>query len=446
MRTLLVLALLIVAGAGYLAYFNDATVTIAWAEGRTVDIGIVPLALVCVAVGLFMGIGGTLWHDVAGFFRGLRRRNRVRHAERLRHLLVRAGNERLAGRVDKAQELYRRALKTAPEDLEAVTGLGDLLRDRGLPKEAIALHRLASRLAPEVRAYRLAVIDDYMAMESHERAAQLIETALGEDPRNQALATRLRDLRVATGDWAGAVEAQERLLKTPMDGLESRTEAVRLTGLRYEAATALAEAGHTADAERALKDLTREAPDFAPAHMALGTLVQAARGPGEALAVYQGGYEHTRDESFLPVIEGLLIVHLEDPAGAVEYFSRLVERDPKSLRLRYWLGRVHYRLEMVDDALHVLTQVEQAVTSFPELSALLGRIHLRRRAYAEALAALGDGGPAVAYACTACQAHAEGWRGRCATCGRWGTVGPRLRVAPKAESTKGEPALLPAPA
>jgi len=446
MRTLLVLALLVLAGAGYLAYFNDGTIALAYAQGRTVTLGVVPLVLACVAVGLLLGIGGTAWHDVRAFFDGLGRRRRERHAERVRHLLTRAGNERLAGRVDKAQELYRRALKAAPEDLEAVTTLGDLLRQRGRPKDAIALHRLATRLAPEVRAYRLAVIDDYIAMESYERAAQQIEAALGDDTRHQALLTRLRDLKVAASDWSGAAEAQERLLKTPMDGLDSRTEAMRLTGLKYEAAVALAADGHAAEAERALRDLTRASPDFAPAHMALGGLLFKNRGAKEALAAYQDGYEHTRDESFLPAIENLLIVHLEDPQTAVDYFTRLVDRDPKSLRLHYWLGRIQYRLEMVDDALHVLTQVEQAVTAFPELSALLGRIHLRRGSVAAAAAALGEGTPPVTYACGACGAFAEAWAARCPSCGAWGAVGPRLRVTPRAGSATGEPALRPAPA
>jgi len=445
MRTLLVLALIVLAGAGYLAYFNDTAVTITYFQGRTFTLGLVPLALACVALGLLMGIGGTALHDVRGFFGSLGRRRRARQAERVRHLLARASNERLAGRVDKAQELYRRALKAAPEDLEAVTSLGDLLRERGHPKDAIALHRLATRLAPEVKAYRLAVIDDYIAMESHERAAQQIEAALSDDPKSQALLLRLRDLKRTAGDRAAAAEAQQRLLHTPMDGLDSRTEALRLTGLKYEAAVALAEDGHAAEAERALTEVTRESPDFAPAHMALGKLLFAAKGPREALAAYQDGYEHTRDESFLPAIENLLIVHLEDPQGAVDYFTRLVDRDPKSIRLRYWLGRVQYRLEMIDDALAVLTRVEQAVTSFPEMSALLARIHLRRGATAEAMAALGEEGPPVIYACTACAAFADGWTARCPSCRRWGTVTPRLRVTPRETSTAGEPVLLPAP-
>jgi len=445
MRTLLLLALIVVAGGGYLTYLNPGSVNVAYAQGRTLAVGLGPLLMAAAALGLVMGIGGTIWHDVRSFFRQVGLRRRRRHGERLHHLLADAANERLAGRADRARELYNKALKLDPENLTAISGLGNLLRHQGRAREAIAMHRLASRLAPERDAFRLAMIDDYIAMESYGSAVQQIEAALREDPKNQALLTRLREVHAVTGDWAGAAEAQDRLLKGPMDGLDSRAENARLTGLRYEAAAALLAEGHTARARDALTVLLRQAPDFTPGYMALGALRAREEGPSAGLETYQSGYEHTRDESLLPPIENLLIVHLEDPRGAIDYFTRLVDRDPKSLRLRYWLGRVYERLEMIDDAVQVLGELEEAVEGFPELQALLVRINLRRRDHAQALEALGEGSPPVPYACRACRTPAEGWAPRCDACGRWGTVGPALRITARPEGSASPTPLLPAP-
>jgi predicted Zn-dependent protease len=447
MRILLLLALVVIGGGGYLAYLNDGTVTLVYAPGRQFTLGVTPLLLACVTLGLAMGIGGAVWNDLRSVLARARARRRRRHAERLRHLLASAGNERLAGRVDKAVELYRRALKLDPENLRAVSGLGNLLRHQGKAREAISLHRLALRLDPERLAFRLAVIDDYIAMESYESASQQIRSGLKDDPRNQALAVRLRDVQVATADWAAAAEAQEQVLAGPMDGLDSRHEAALLTGFRYEAAVALLAQGKATQAREGFVALTRHAPDFAPAYMALGGMLMREDGARAALKVYQEGYEHTRDESFLPRIESVCIVHLEDPRRAIDHFSHLVERDPKSLRLRYWLGRVYERLEMIDDAVSVLSQVEQAVDRFPELQALLARINLRRQAYGAALDALGEGSPPVAYHCGACDTPATAWVARCPACGRWGTVAPSLHITARPEPSPGPAApLLPAPA
>lgn len=447
MRTLLLLALAVIAGGGYIAYFNQGTVQVAYAPGRSLTVALAPLLLACVALGLAMGMGGTLWHDLKRLFTRMGRRRRARHGERVHHLLTEAANERLAGRVDRAQELYHKALKLEPENLSAVGGLGNLLRHKGAAREAIALHRLALRLAPERNAFRLAIIDDYIAMESFGSAQQQIEGALKDDPKDQALLIRLRELRLIQGDWAGAAGAQERLLTSPMDGLDSRAEAARLTGFRYEAAAALVARGQAGPARDALTNLTREAPDFAPAYMALGGLQMREGNAKGALATYQSGYEHTRDASLLPPIENLLIVHLEDPRAAIDYFNRLVDRDPKSPGLRYWLGRIYDRLEMIDDAVRVLTELEETVEAFPELQALMARIHLRRKAFADALEALGEGSPPIPYACRACQAPAKAWAARCEACGQWGTVAPALAVAPGPETAPSPPTpLLPAPA
>jgi lipopolysaccharide biosynthesis regulator YciM len=446
MRILLLLALVIVGGGGYLAYLNPGTVSVVYGRGRSLSVGLGPLLMAAVAAGLAMGIGATLWHDLRRFLRSLRASRRLRHAARLQELLVEASNARAAGRIDRARECYQRALKIDPENLTAVAALGTLMRHKGAVREAIPLHRLAARLAPERMAPRLAIIDDYVAMEAYESAAQQIEAGLKDDAKHQGLLTRLRDVRLAAGDWAGAAAAQERLMKSPMDGLDSRIEGARLTGFRYEAAMALLAEGHGDRAREALSALTRQATDFAPAYMALGALRMRQGNPREALKVYQSGYEHTRDESLLPPIENLLIVHLEDPRGAIEYFTRLLDRDPKSPRLHYWLGRVHYRLEMIDDALQVLSELEGEVERFPELTELMVRIHLRRQALPEALALLGEGSPAIPYACRACGSPAEGWAARCPACGNWGAVAPALSITPRPEPSGSAPTpLLPAP-
>jgi len=114
--------------------------------------------------------------------------------------------------------------------------------------------------------------------------------------------------------------------------------------------------------------------------------------------------------------------------------------------LRYYLARVYYRLEMIDDAMHVLTQLEQDVDSFPEVRELNGLIHLRRGQLSEASTTLAESTAQVAYTCAGCKVPSSSWHAYCEPCGTWGSISPKLHVNPdQASSRSTGTALLPAP-
>lgn len=445
MRTLLVFALILVSAGGYLAYFNTEPVQITVAPERTYQVALGPLLLACVAVGLAMGIAGSLVRDARHAFHDMGVRRRQRQGDRIDALFHQAENERVAGRAGKARDLYRKVTKLNPEHVPAITRLGELAREAGAHKEAITLHRLAFRLDPDDPSLLLAMVDDYVAMEAYESAVQLLHPALEEDPKNQTFLIRLREVHAAAGEWREAADAQERLIHTPMYGLDSRVERDLLTGYRYEAAMALLADGKSEQGRSALSNLVRSHTTFSPAYMALGEALLREGRVDDALRIHHQGYEQTRNESFLPHIENLYIVHKEDPREALRVFTALVDRDPKSFRLRYYLGRIYYRLEMIDDAFHIFTQLEQQTEAFPEVQEMLGRIHLRRKHVDEALEALGETGPAAVYACAGCGHGTEGWQARCGACGAWGHVSPQLGVRPEQGMAAATPALLPAP-
>lgn len=434
MRILLFFSLVIIAAAGYIGYFNDTVVSIAVTRTRSYDVGLVTLVLGCMTLGLAMGLGGTMLRDAQLFFVNLGARRRARNTDKVQTLFCQAERERLAGRAAKARELYKKINKINPEYIPAISRAGDLARERGAHKEAVSLHRLAFRLDPDDPNHRLSMIDDYMGMESYGSAVQLIEQALAEDAKNQSLLLRLRGIHATTGEWDAAVSAQERLVKTAMTGLDSRQEAATLAGFRFEAANALLSEGNTDQAKRTLKEMVRQQATFAPAYMALGRVLLGEGKPSEALTLYRDAYEQTRDESFLPAIENLFIVQLEEPREAIRYFTTLVERDPNSLPLRYFLGRIYYRLEMIDDALHVLTQLEHQAGASPAINEMVGRISLRRGEVGEALSAFGEASPAVPYDCKKCGMGHDAWAARCAACGTWGQVAPALAIANSADA------------
>ncbi|MFQ5508018.1 MAG: tetratricopeptide repeat protein [Leptospirillia bacterium] len=438
MRVLLLFVLILVAAGGYLAFFNDSTVQITVSHTQQVEVGLVPLLLGCVAAGLALGFTGSLLQDVRLMFRRMGRGMRKRQSEKISSTYLAAEKERLAGRAEKARELYYKVTKMSPEHVPAIRRLGDLMRDSGRLKEAISLHRLATRLEPDNPAVSLSLVDDFIAMGALERATQLIEQALKADPRHQGFLLRQRDMHMHAEAWEQAAAAQEQLIASPMSGLDSKAEAERLTGFRFEAAVSHLNAGRTDQGKNALRELIRQSPGFAPSYAALADALQGEGQAQEALATYQKGYEATRDEGLLPPIENLYIVKMEEPREAIRYFTQLVERDPASIRLRFYLGRIYHRLEMLDDAMHVFSQLEQEVTRFPEMSALLGMLNLRRGDVDEAAAALAQGELGLRHDCSACGMQSEAWVPRCSACGGYGTSRPLLHITRRPDAGRGE--------
>ncbi len=428
MRVLLFFALIVVGAGGYLAYFNDLTIQLTVYPEQVLDVPLVPLMLACIALGLAMGFLGTLLRDTQLIFQRFSSRRQDKHNARAQTLYLKGERARLAGRPDKAQEAYRKVTKINPEHVMAISRLGDLGRLKGGMKEALSLHRLAMRLEDSNPIHRLSLIDDYMQMEAFESAAQIAESGLEEDAKDQSLLVRLRNAREALGEWLNAAAVQQRLIHTSMDELDSHKEAERLSGYRFEAALQHLAEGQNDQGRSLLNVLVKEAPHFSPAYMALGELLVREDKTTEALALFQRAYDHTRDESFLQPIENLYIVHLEDPRETIRYFSGVAERDADNLNLRYYLGCIYYRLEMIDDALHIFTQLGQQTRHTPEMDEMLGRINLRQGAVQEALLAFGEASPPVPFVCSECEHPSDTWRSRCERCNRWGKCTPQLQI------------------
>ncbi len=98
---------------------------------------------------------------------------------------------------------------------------------------------------------------------------------------------------------------------------------------------------------------------------------------------------------------------------------------------RFFLGRLYYRLEMLDEALRVLAPLTERVDRSPTLCYLLARIHQRRGEmgqavdrYQECVQQAGLG--AADFLCADCGARSGEWLDRCEECGAWGSIDLRF--------------------
>ena len=137
--------------------------------------------------------------------------------EELKKLMQTAVALHREGKLDEAEQLYRKYLATWPHNAHAWSNLGALLRNRGLYEPSIAAHRKALQVSPgqESAQVNLAnVLNDYGSFEEAEALRRQFYEANPDDPiRLSDLCAALRGLGrhdeiialVESGDTLGLI-------------------------------------------------------------------------------------------------------------------------------------------------------------------------------------------------------------------------------------------------
>ena len=180
-----------------------------------------------------------------------------------------------------------------------------------------------------------------------------------------------------------------------------------------------------------LRRLLKEDPRFIPAHVRLGLAMIDGGQETEAIEAWYRGFESTGSPIFLTTLEEYHL-HREQPLAAIEALKHCVSMTDKDTLPRFYLGKLYFRLEMLDDAMSVLSSLEGRATYAPTLHYLLGRIHDRRRnfrdsslEYRKVIREMEL--VQVEYRCAACGEETMEWSDRCTACGEWNSVEVNFR-------------------
>ena len=359
-----------------------------------------------------------------------RERRLSREAESRRGSFRRALDYKADGQWSKAAQELESVLVEKPEDFAALLHYGEVLRRQGQATEALEVHRRASVLYPQSVALLYEMAEDY---------AELGDLEVSREIRNRVLRDfsgiglevqrRRRNAAMASGDWREAAQLHDAIEATLLenDNREElqREEGVRF-GLTYQRGLRRLEEDRIDEASEIFRELLDMEPRFVPASIMLGEAA-LLRGPAAAaLAEWRRGYENTGSPVFLQRIEDHFIERAE-PAQAIETLHQLMATADNDLLPRFYLGRLYYRLEMLDEAQRVLSSIGDRVGSSPTYHLLRARIHQRRGALdlavEEYMAAMQQAGlTASEYACQTCGASFPAWEARCEDCGSWNSL------------------------
>jgi tetratricopeptide (TPR) repeat protein len=106
--------------------------------------------------------------------------------------------------------------------------------------------------------------------------------------------------------------------------------------------------------------------------------------------------------------------------------------------LQFYLGKLYYRLEMVDEAFDLLSTIEGPQDHLLDYHKIMANLYLRKQQFEEAITSLKKAlsfkkRVVVPYICTQCQQESVEWTGRCRRCAKWNT----LTALPWIETSQG---------
>jgi lipopolysaccharide biosynthesis regulator YciM len=328
----------------------------------------------------------------------------------------------LSDDADAAIAELSKAAQLDPQTLETYFALGALFRRKGELDRAIRLHRnilLRPGLSVEVkRRAELALALDYKRSSLKDKATEIFEKLLLEEPDHPEALLHYRRVLEGAGQWELAANVQARLVRlagkghgihahllaeasrsSPRDWVKANGLAERAVALNPDCANAqlaLGEARQLGELSETAAAPLRESlllePELAPRAT---RLLLRATPDGKDLEQFLREHISSAGPKTAPYELALAVMLKErgQPELAIQQLRSLVDRNPRFWEARKELGAL----------LLAQNRAEDLLVEYRELLATLGQ-------------------PALAFVCDACRQKLPEHVFRCPSCEEWDVV------------------------
>lgn len=338
-----------------------------------------------------------------------------------------------AGEYDKAKIEYLNLLRLDPQNVTGFQQLGLIWSEQGVPLRAIPFLLRVRELAPgnlaaRVKLARLFESLDWLPQAREEAAAileqdpansealiVLADTSLSKDDIEAAerqflkfpatytasfylakafLAMRKEDVGAATDELEQAIVLDPSLARAHLvlanlyaarnDLSHARSEfntAAEVSPLRSYERIKYAEfqmgAGVVAAAKSSLREITRKAPDFVPAWIALAKIDLTEKKYDESLSLLENVFSRDPDNMEGRLLESDVRLGKGEKDKAIAILERLNSRYPANATIKYQLGSAYSLNNNPAPATVALQQALKLKPDYVEAIVLLGEINLR---------------------------------------------------------------------
>jgi tetratricopeptide (TPR) repeat protein len=429
MLRLLTSIFLISAGIFVYSYFrelNPGTLTVHTSPSSQFELSPVTLVVFSMAVGAVLvafAVGMRQTAHAIGTWRSTRLQRRK---EKLDALHREGTHAFMSKRISEAVGLFEKALAIDPNRVDSLLWLGNIYRSENNFSEAIRLHQYANRIDDRNIEILLELAKDLEAAKRYEDSLQTMQKILRIEPDNLTALIRKRDLSIRLEKWSEALEIQHRLLKASLPESERRAETLLLTGCMYEVGRQLLERGHPDKARRYFRGAIKKDRTFLPAYIGIGEILIQEGKTKQAVEILKKVYAKTHNVIILHRLEELFLDQGE-PSEIIRTYQDALQQNPNDPVLQFYLGKLYYRLEMVDEAFDILSTIEGPQDQLVDYHKIMANLFLRKQHMEQAVVELKKAlqfkkRVVVPYVCTACQQETAEWAGRCRRCGSWNSL------------------------
>lgn len=381
------------------------------------------LILLAFLLGFLLNILYTGIMEVVRLVKGLNASADTRLVKRISERLQEARDLAAHGLPREARAILETILEQRKEHLPARLLLGEILLKAGDAEAAVKLFETLSLDEPELVEARYQLAEALVAVRNREAAIGVLRKLASDEPKKALRAwRRLRALHMDAQAWDEALEAHKKLQAAFAAEL-TQGERAQGAALAYQVGMAKVEADQFKDAALIFQQVVKEEPEFVPAYLSLGRCMILQDQEAQGLEIWLEGFRKTGEGTFLQEIEDYFI-QLGRPEDGLGVMRRVAATSKHGTTAKFFLGKMLYRLEILDEALELFQEVRSQVVYSPILFFFMAKIHSRRgrldaalNEYRQLLRNLGV--LKLRFECAVCGHKTQDYADRCDNCGSW---------------------------
>jgi uncharacterized protein HemY len=420
--------LFIIFGAvlGYLAILNQENITIRLSEQYIYEIPLIALILFSSVIGAVSMLAYFFIRDARRYFENLQRQRLQKKEQKIQESYTKGLDALSASRYEEAAELFSRIIEDDPRNVNALLRRGDIALRKGDFARAKDFYMKAKEVRPQSIEALFSLEKVFEKENNWQGTLRYLDNILEIDEENPKALYKKRDIYERTKNWEALLETQYKILKSGIPEYDKQNEQKNLLGYKYELGRHYLEKGELEKAIKTLKAVIKTDKDFISAYLALAESYISNDNNKEAEKLLIEGYEATSSLVFLVRLEDFFITTGE-PGRIIDLYQKAIQTNPNDQKLRFFLAKLYFRLEMIDYAIETVTGTDIATIDYPEVHLLLGGIYERQGQHdisvEEFKNALNFKRPLlIPFCCSDCKYITKEWVGRCPECRHWNTL------------------------